>query len=286
MAETQTTQQTTQTTQTTQTAPWFQGKADAETVGYLQNRGWDSKSAEEVAFEAIKAHREAERHIGIPANELLRIPKAGDEVATKAFWGRLGAPDDAKGYDFSGVKFSDESPLEDAFVQEWANELAGAHVPKDVALRLTQKMVKMMENGETADAAERTAKLAEEKANLARDWGRNKDANMLIAKNAVAKLGISPDAVAALENQIGYKSVMDMFLKIGQSIGEDKFITNSGSATSGVMSREQAMAKLADLKADNAWTKRYLDGGAAEKREMAALHAIIVGDDTEESRRA
>ena len=104
-----------------------------------------------------------------------------------------------------------------------------------------------------------------------------------VAKQAAAKLGVTPEQVAALEQTVGYAKVMEMFRDIGTKIGEAKFVSSTGP-TGGIMTREQAVAKRAELMGDTNWAKRYLDGGAPEAREMNALLVLIAGDDTERSR--
>ena len=64
-----------------------------------------------------------------------------------------------------------------------------------------------------------TEKLALEKAELAKSWGSNYAANKIVAENAARALGIDPAAVAALEQQVGYGKVMEMFRTIGAKIG-------------------------------------------------------------------
>jgi len=264
---------------------WYEGKVDAETLGHWQNRGWHTKSAEEVAIEATKAHREAERFIGAPANELLRMPKAdADAVTLQSFWGRLGAPNDKTGYDLSGVKFADGTPLDDAFVQTFRETAASLHLPKDAAAGVAQAFVKFLDNADMAEATEHSAALQTERDALAKSWGPNYNANLLVAQNTARALGLDPDTVGALEKQIGYTKVLEMFRTIGTKIGEDKFVSGNSPAGPGVMTREQAVASKADLMKDTAWVQRYLANGAAELRQMLALNTLIVGDDTDASR--
>jgi hypothetical protein len=267
-------------------APWHQGKVDAEILGHLQNRGWHDKPADVVALEAIRAHREAERLIGAPANEMLRMPKPTDEVGTKAFWGRLGAPDTKEGYDLSGVKFADGTALDAGFVDQLRTAADQFHLPKDAAAHMAQSFVKFMEGADAAEAAETAAALVNEKAALAKNWGANFEANKFVAQSAARALGIDPETVAALESQVGYSKVMEMFRNIGSKIGEDKFVSGGVGASNGVMTREQAVSRKADLMKDSAWVDRYMKGGTAEGREMQALITLIVGDDTEYSRHA
>lgn len=255
---------------------WHTG-LDAEIVGHVQNKGWHSLDPAAAAREIAKAHREAERHIGVPSDQILRLPKdATDEAGWNAVFSRLGKPAAATEYDLAGVKFADETPLSDAAADFVRNTAFNLNLPKDAATRLGQEFAKFLDSADASEVAEHTAKLAEGKAELAKEWGANQEANLFIAKQAAAKLGVSPEAVAALEQTAGYAAVMKMFQKIGTAIGEDKFVSG-GVGPSGILTREQAVAKKAELQADSAWVKRYLDGGQAEFREMQALSVIIAG---------
>ncbi len=124
-----------------------------------------------------------------------------------------------------------------------------------------------------SEGCQRVAKLATEKAALLTDWGVHADANLIVAKAAAAKLGVDAAAVGALEKQVGYKVVMQMFHKIGQAMGEDRFIRDANSGNP-VLTKEQATSKRQELQRDPDWSKRYLAGGAAENRELQALIRI------------
>lgn len=265
--------------------PWYQG-ADAETLGYLQNRGMDKLTPAEAALKAIQAHREAERFVGAPANQLLRIPDPKDEVAVNAFWQRLGYPGDATKYDFTTVKRPDGSDLPPEQIERMRAISNKLRLPADTAGMLAQELAAADFASSSETAAVTTAKLEGEKAALRKDWGANHDANMLVARNTALKLGVTPEGIAALEGQVGYAATMAMFQKIGTAIGEDHFITNANPAIPGVMSREQAVSRKAELMRDGEWVKRYMNGGAPEMREMTALTVLIVGDDTDASRAA
>jgi len=258
-------------------AAWLTG-ADAEIVGHIQNKGWDKLTPDAAAREIAKAHREAERHIGVPADQILRVPKdASDEAGWNAVFSRLGKPAAATDYDLSAVKFGDGTDLSDDF-RDFAQKTAHAlNLPKDQGTRLAAEIAKFIDGASSADAANAEAALATEKAELAKDWGNNHEANLFIAKQAAAKLGVTPEAVAALEKQIGYAGVMKMFQKIGTSIGEDKFI-NSGDPQKGIMTREQAVARKAELMNDDSFRTRYLNGDTAANREMTSLLVLITGD--------
>lgn len=268
-----------------QPAEWYKG-ADAELIGHIQTKGWDKKQPGEVALEAIKAHRQAEKFIGAPADQLLRLPKEPGSEEWKGVWQRLGAPADAKDYDFDGVTLKSEdgkSVLNQGFVDTMRNIAAELHLPKDHASRIATAVAKFNADAKVADNADYTAKLAEEKKALDASWGQNKEAFIFAAKQTANALGVTPEAVTALEKVVGYKAVMDMFLTISKKTGEHKWV-ESGGPSGGAMTREQAIARKQELMGDKSWADRYLAGDVAANREMTALLTIITGDDTDRSK--
>lgn len=258
-------------------APWYQGVegVDAELTGHIQTKGWDKLTPQAAAAQAAKAHRESERLVGAPADQVVRLPKDPNDVAGwKTVWERLGAPKDATGYDFSTVKTVDGKAPEAAvldFVRDQATKL---NMSKDAAARLAESLVRQSETQATTAKAEYDANLTKARSELAKSWGPNAEGNKFIAGKAAAVLGITPELMAELEKGVGYNKVMEMFLSIGQKIGEDKFISGGGPAGT-VLTADQAKARLTEIKADTAWTKRYFEGGTAEKREFEALTTLI-----------
>jgi hypothetical protein len=261
--------------------PWHDG-VDSETIGHWDNKGWKKDDPKEIAIAATKQAREAERFFGVPPDQILKLPKADakpDEIA--AFYQRLGAPKESKEYDFSAVKLNGQ-PLDEALTSALREAMAQAFVPKDRAPAIATAVAKALDDKAAADTTIRTAKLAEEKATLAKNWGVTPDKlettlNMLQARQGAQRLGITPEAVAALENQIGYAALMDAMRKIGAKTGEDTFV-EGGGGSGPTTTRDGAVAKLATLENDKAWGKRLAAGDAAAIAEWSALTAIISGE--------
>jgi hypothetical protein len=87
---------------------------------------------------------------------------------------------------------------------------------------------------------------------------------------AIQKLG---------ETVSGKAEVMQMLLAVGQKLGEDKFVGGGGPGGNlGPRNAEQAVARIAELKADTTWVSRYLAGGTAENKEMNDLHTLAYGN--------
>ena len=258
-------------------AAWHEGKIDAETLGFWQNKGYDVTDPVKVASELTKQYRAAEKFIGVPPDQVLRMPKADakpEEFA--AFYQRLGAPADPKEYDFSGVKFAGND-LEPAFADAMRAGLAAAFVPKDKAAAIVKSVVNYLESADTSESTVNAQKLADEKTNLAKNWGAKYDFNHLQAMEGARRAGITPEAVKALEGQLGYAAVMEHFRKIGANTSEDTFVERGAGGQGDVVTREGAISRKSELMADSAWAKRYLEGGAAEAREMTRLNTMIDG---------
>jgi hypothetical protein len=285
------TTQTTGTTTTTTTteAPWYTGKVDGEFLGHAQNNGWDKLAPADAAAAAIKAHREAQKMIGVPANELLRIPKPSSPTnEIDAFWGRLGAVKDAKDIDLSGIKSASGEPLDPKVADVLRNNAIALRAPKDVVTGLAAALQKHFDAEAAARAAEHTTVTQEQQAALDRNWGKNKQVNMVIAQTALERIGqaagLTADQITAgwdalsKVGGIGASYAMQMLLTLGQRMSEDTFKGGGlPPANGGVMSREQALAEIADLKKDKAFAQRIFEGNVEDKKRWSNLHKIAYG---------
>lgn len=259
---------------------WVDSIPDAELRGHAQLKGWDKLDPAAAFTEAAKAHRNAERMIGVPADQLLRMPKADDEAGWKAVWQKLGAPDKPEGYDLTGIDF-DDPDMTSRFAQTVRDTAAALNMPKAMAERMAHAFHKYVSDAGQAQSAESTAALQAEQSKLAVDWGSPDDsrfkANMFIADSAAQKLGVTPEALTKLKDGLGASEVAKLFLKVGIAMGEDRYVSGNTQSQPGLMSRDGAVARRAELMADQQWVKTYLAGGQAEKREMLALNTLISG---------
>ncbi len=257
-------------------APWHAG-IEADTLGFWQNKGYKVDDPKALATDLTKQYRELERHMGAPPDQLLRMPKVDAKPEDwKAFWSRLGAPADAKEYDFNGIKFGGED-LDPGFADAMRAALAASFVPKDKAAQIVAGVVKYLESAEATEATVTNGKLAEEKAALAKDWGQNFDYNHLKAMEGARRLGITPEAVKAMEGQIGYKAVMEAMRKIGAGTSEDTFVERGTTGQGAPTTAAGAQSRLNELMADPAWAKRLTTGDAAARQEWMGLLQMIDG---------
>jgi hypothetical protein len=271
--------------------PWYQGKVDAEAVGFWQRKGYDITDPVKVATELTKGYSGAERLIGVPPEELIRIPKPNAaELDVRAFWNKVGVPPEAKDYDFSAVKFSDGKELEQSFSDTVRNLFHAGRVPKDRAADIVKGMVAYMEGRDKADAAEVTATVQREREALDANWGQQKPRNMLIAQDALTKVGqsagLSPEQIKkgwdALTNVggIGASHALEMLRVIGTRMGEPGGLIGGGPGAAGdpaLLSKEAAKQEIDALKRDTAFQQRLLNGDATERKRWDNLHRTWIG---------
>lgn len=255
--------------------PWHDG-VEAEVVGHWQNKGWKVDDPKEIAMAATKQARELEKHFGVPADQIVKMPKADAKPEEfRSFYERLGAPKEAKDYDLSAVK-------EPAVADALRVTLHERGVPKDAATAVAATVAKALESVVTTQSTLDAGKLAEQKVTLEKNWG-GKDSptykfNELTAKEGARRLGISPEAVALMEDKIGFDNVMEAMRKIGAHTREDTFVERGVGGQGDVTTLEGAKARLDELMADTeGWAKRFSSGGVAEKREWQRLTQMITG---------
>jgi hypothetical protein len=248
-----------------------------ETLGWWQNKGLELGNPKDFALRLTEQYRAAERHIGVPPDQLLRIPQPNaSEADRRAFYTRLGVPSTSAEYDLSSVKFADGTELADDFIHTLRDAFSAANVSKDKAASIASAIVRFEETKEANQAAATDLHLQEQRALMERNWGPNKDFNLLTAMNGARRLGITDQQVNALRDTLGEYQTMEMFRRIGAATTEDTFVEGS-QATGAPTTLPAAEAELARLQQDDAWVKRLLGGEVEARRQFEALTQQITG---------
>jgi hypothetical protein len=238
--------------------PWF-AALDDEGKGFIQNRGLDKKTAPEAALDLLKSFRETQAKLGIPADRVVRWPADdADEAGWKNVRAKLGVPETPEGYDFSTVKYTDGSDPDAAFVAFMRDTAARLHIPKDTAAQFAAALVKHGEQNKADEANRAGSALGAAKVELAQSWGQNMQANEVIANRTAGLLGFDPEFIAALP-PARYVPFMQKMLEAGSRMGEATLIGNgqTPSGTRPVVTREGAVARIAELNNDPAWYARF-----------------------------
>src|SRR6516164_5806317 len=257
-------------------ASWYDG-VPTETLGWLQNKGVELANPKDALIRIADQYRSAERYIGVPADQLLRIPQPNaSEADRRAFLTRLGVPSTAAEYDLSTVKFADGTELAADFVTTLRDAFASANVAKDKAAAIAAAIVRFEEAKEANAVASNDLRLAEQRGLMERNWGVNKDFNLLTAMNGARRLGITDEQVNALRGTLGEYQTMEMFRRIGAATSEDNFVEGS-QATGAPTTLPGAQAELNRLMADDALGRRLTAGDVEARRQFEALIQQITG---------
>lgn len=247
--------------------PWY-ASYDQESQGWLQNRGLDKLPAEQALPELVKGFRAAEKHIGVPPDQLLRLPKEGDTAAWDATYAKLGRPADPSKYELKLPEGADPK-----FV-DWAR--GTFHKLGLNNAQANEMMAKYnaftAEYAKAADA-EYNAKVEADTAVLKKEWGAAEAKNVQIARGAAKELGIPGEAVDALEKTLGYAGVMKLFHKIGSAFGEDKYLSGGPAGFANTKAPAAAMQRIQQLQTDQQFVARLRSGDVAAKKEWDDLHA-------------
>ncbi len=235
--------------------PWLPG-ADAETMTYVQQKGWKEPA------DVLNSYRNGEKLWGaVQAGTTVALPgETADQKTRDAFYNKLGRPETAdkysvKGADFSGVPETDAAALV---------SLAHAEGLTDKQLKAIQKW-----NNETGTAfsakleSDALVEVGQQQAALKAEWGAAHDQNLQTAKEAATKLGWTKEQINAMQLGLGFDGVMKLAHQIGTQVGEGKFVQGEGGRSAGggagVMTPAQAKSELTRLVSDPVFMKEWTD---------------------------
>jgi hypothetical protein len=263
---------------------WYE-TLEAPLLEHVTAKGWN-KPAADVISAAAMAHYEAQKLIGAPADQVLRMPKDASDPTYATVYDRivsLSAPKSADEYKFDDVKFRDGAAFEPEDAA-WLREYATANKLTVQATRdLASRMVARTEAGLDGAAAQETAAKTANAAALQAAWSTQHDTNLVASTNAteglkalgipVEKLfdGLPPDAYVAAQNGL---------VKLANQLREATF-HGGGNAPPrndfAGMTPQDARAKFVELSANREWGAKALQIGTQEATYLANLQRIMVG---------
>jgi hypothetical protein len=262
---------------------WF-STLSPELQAHITTKGWDKDDIQTAATKAIHSHHAAERLIGAPADQLLRLPKDATDPAYKAAYDRIvgmALPKDASEYKFDDVKFKDGTMLDEedaAFVRNLATELK---LTPEAARGVAQALAKRAEDFEAQAAG--TGNLTKEAnaAALRATWGAEFDNRSFAAMRSLEAVGFTKGMLEYMATlpQAEYIANMNAAVGLGQKMGEAAMLRGAGGnintdPTVG-MTAPQAVERFEMLKADPAWSKKFMAGDAEAHSEWRKLTTIM-----------
>jgi hypothetical protein len=189
---------------------------DADAKALVAAKGWRGPE------DALKSYANLERLMG---GDKIALPAAdAAPEAWDAVYARLGRPPRADDYALEkpeGVAYSDD------LAAGFREAAFAAGLSDGQARALHDFYVRTASEQAAADAARGAAASEELESELRRAWGSQFDANVARARRAVRAFA-PPDAIDALSASLDSPTLLSLFARIGEAMGEDRLIGDGG----------------------------------------------------------
>jgi hypothetical protein len=238
----------------------------------------------EAAFRDIKdlgglakGFLNAQKLLGVPADQLLRLPGAADDTAAwDGVYAKLGRPEKADAYAFSEVKLPDGMSIDDGLKKGYQDIAHKAGLSTKQADELYKWWNGTMGERFAASQGQTQQQMAAAETALRTEWGQAFDQNVALGRQAVQHYG-GEKLLAELEaTGLGnHPELAKVFARMGKDLQEDGVIGAGGGGT-GINSPGEARQQISALQKDTTFTKAYTDkrdpGHADAVARMAALY--------------
>ena len=227
--------------------------------GYVENKGWKEPG------DVLKSYQQLEEFLGADkAGRGILLPRdEQDREAYEKIYNALGRPEKAEGYELNALLAKEETGP--AFMETMAATMHGAGLSKTQARKMAAAYQGHIN-------AARQAAVEAHQQDVATAEQTLTSAEKEQCRRGFRFLGLSNEEAAAIEMYWGVTKAAKMFAKIGQALGEDKRVdgTDPGGGFAG--SPEAAKARIAELKADPAFARRYTEGEPTAVKLMEDMH--------------
>jgi hypothetical protein len=245
-------------------ADWTQ-PLSAEYKNYVQQKGFKDPGA------VLESYVNLEKLVGVPKEQLLKLPQKADDPAWNDVYSKLGKPEKSDGYNLVVPKENGDENF-----ANWAKEtFHGLNLSKAQGENLVEKWNAYIAGVREAQAKEYEAAVLKDVEKLKTDWGMAHDQNLRIAQRAAEVLGFDEAKIDQFEQVMGFQGVMRLLHDLGTKLGEDKFVSGEGLAGGkGFLTPDTAQQRIQALKGDPEFAKRYVAGEVAARDEMERLHKM------------
>jgi hypothetical protein len=229
-------------------APFYASFEDEGLRGFVENKG--VKKPEQLAsmyhnLEKVVGADKAGRTVVMPGPD-------ADEAAMSEFYGKLGRPEAADGYDLP-VPEGDDGAM-----AEWAKGVFhGAGLTAKQATAVAEAWNSHMKGMQQAHQEQSQQTAAEAEAELKREWGAAYDRKIEGVERAAQALSISDDELAGLRSSMGPAGAMRFVDRLAVKLGEDVVI--DGDAVGGALTPQTASAEIQKLGMDSEFMKAWMD---------------------------
>ena len=252
-------------------ANWYDTLPDP-VKAHITNRGHNTEDAPTAAAKLAEAHYAAQRLIGVPAEQIVRLPKDANDPSYVDAYKRvaaLGVPKTAEEYTFEGVA---EEPA--ARARALAFKLG---LPAHQATGLAAELVAADALAEAKAKATNDVNAAADQATLRAAWGANYDLNLFKANRVVEALGWDKATVDKMQATVGGNALLNGLLNLAGKMDEAVILRDSGGSRTPTLTRDQAVTRKTEIMMASSMRKFTPAELTEAQIELSKLNAIIVG---------
>lgn len=258
------------TKETVVTAPsWVEG-LKPEHKEYVSTKGFQDPSS------VLESYINLEKLRGVPQERLLKLPESAEAEGWGEVYSKLGKPATPEGYGILPAEGADPA------FSNWAKEsFHKLNFTETQAKGLLEKFNDFNATQAMAEKEQYDSNLKKQEMSLRKDWGAAYHQNVANAQRAQSAFNLPETAIAALEKTMGLDGLMKFMNDIGSKIGEHSFVGGERQSGfgEGVLTPDQAKAKIGALKRDHSFTKKFLAGDVDAKNKMSRLHEMAYPSD-------
>lgn len=233
--------------------PWHATIPEEAARQHVEAKGYKNPAELALAnFNLTKLQRGDPTVVGLPGDDA--TPEQLGE-----FYGRLGRPDAPEGYEFN---FADGVTVDDGMMEFARSTFHEAGLSPKQAQLVADKWNEFASQQNEGFQTTLTETNDAEIADLTTRWGADLDKNKAAGQRAVQALGLAPELIEKVENQIGSAAIVELLASIGRKSDEGGFTTSAQGGDPNnpdTMTKEQAAAKITELQADAEFQKKYTD---------------------------
>ena len=253
---------------------WYDSAPD-EVKGYIQNKGWDDP------FKTVEAYQNLEKFHGVPADQLLKLPKdMSEDGALDDIYDKLGRPESP---DMYKVEFPDGVDVDGsrmAVYQDAAHKIGLSQSQFEALAKLDAEYISQVQE---KFIQEREQKQTAEYEALKREWGASASEREELSRRGLRALipeGVNKEEiVAAIEDSIGTATTLKLFANAGEKLAREDKIHDSGDDRPFGYTREQALADkkalMSELSTDKERLNAYNSGKGPDYDKMKRINEII-----------
>jgi len=245
--------------------PWHAAIPEDEARQHVEAKGYKNPAELALAnYNLTKLQRGDPTVVGLPG------PDATPEQMGE-FYGKLGRPAEPAGYEF---QFGEGVQVDDTMMEFARSTFHEAGLSPQQAQLVADKWNEFAGQQSEGFQTQVTEANDAELADLATRWGADLDKNKAAGQRAVKALGLAPELIEKVEQNIGSAGIVELLASIGRKSDEGGFTNSSQGGDPNnpdTMDKAQAAARIAELQSDDEFQKKYTDRNHPGNRDAVDL---------------